>query len=390
MAVESQILINNYGVTEEFADKLLLFTKNDVEGAIRILEAAERDVIVLKAKFISSKKLVYGAVVLFYNFQFNIPQYVFCALSGDINLSRIRIESDWRDYIQEITRFMEGKEAEFELASRIEAEILSPENVPYITSSFIDKQTYDMVNLKRFMLNCISKILLDNQIVFKLSSAEIDVFKFNTFLSGTKVGLKIIPKQGIKEVMMVNLKIDPVLAPIGGTDIERTYLGDEILVKIMDDRDIARYIADLIGGRDDTGIPKGVWGRVANNQKSQETGNNLINLQFGPGLFGSFVIGSKVRVQLKEREIRPEQQTQQPHAETKAGLDEDSMKQIREIGAMNEPQKAGESPGMYAQRHAEIGAKSKKDKSAKFYKIISLVVMILAIVIILVLVIFGT
>ncbi|NPU99825.1 MAG: hypothetical protein HPY53_00430 [Brevinematales bacterium] len=389
MAVESQILISNYGVTEEFANNLLLFTKNDVEGAIRILEAAERDVVVLKAKFISSKKLVYGAVVLFYNFQFNIPQYVFCALSGDINLSRIRIETDWRDYLQEITRYMEGKEAEFELASRIEGEILSPENVPYITSSFIDKKNYDMVNLKRFLLNCISKVLLDNQIVFKLSAGDIDVFKFNTFLSNTKVGLKIIPKQGIKEVMMVNLRIDPVLAPIGGTDIERVYVGDEILVKIMDDRDIARYIADLIGGRDDSGIPRAVWGRVANNQKSQETGNNLLNLQFGPGLFGTFSIGSKVRVQLKERENRPEQLPKQA-GEGNAGLDEEAMKQIREIGTMTEGQKNTDTVGMYSQKPTDTAAKQKKDKSANLYKVISLVVMVLAIVIILILVIFGT
>jgi hypothetical protein len=389
MAVESQILISNYGVTEEFANNLLLFTKNDVEGAIRILEAAERDVVVLKAKFISSKKLVYGSVVLFYNFQFNIPQYVFCALSGDINLSRIRIETDWRDFIQEITRYMEGKEAEFELASRIEGEILSPENVPYITSAFIDKKNYDMVNLKRFLLNCISKVLLDSQIVFKLSAADIDVFKFNTFLSNTKIGLKIIPKQGIKEVMMVNLRIDPVLAPIGGIDIERTYVGDEILVKILDERDIARYIADLIGGRDDSGIPRAVWGRIANNQKSQETGNNLLNLQFGPGLFGTFSIGSKVRVQIKERENRPEQPPKQT-GENNAGLDEEAMKQIREIGTMTDGQKNNDTVGMYSQKPLDTAAKQKKDKSANLYKIISLVVMVLAIVIILILVIFGT
>ena len=389
MAVESQILISNYGVTEEFANNLLLFTKNDVEGAIRILEAAERDVVVLKAKFISSKKMVYGSVVLFYNFQFNIPQYVFCALSGDINLSRIRIETDWRDFIQEITRYMEGKEAEFELASRIEGEILSPENVPYITSSFIDKKNYDMVNLKRFLLNCISKVLLDSQIVFKLSAADIDVFKFNTFLSNTKIGLKIIPKQGIKEVMMVNLRIDPVLAPIGGIDIERTYVGDEILVKILDERDIARYIADVIGGRDDSGIPRAVWGRIANNQKSQETGNNLINLQFGPGLFGTFSIGSKVRVQIKERENRPEQPPKQT-GENNAGLDEEAMKQIRDIGTMTDGQKNNDTAGMYSQKPLDTAAKQKKDKSANLYKIISLVVMVLAIVIILILVIFGT
>ena len=232
-------------------------------------------------------------------------------------------------------------------------------------------------------------MLLDSQIVFKLSAADIDVFKFNTFLSNTKIGLKIIPKQGIKEVMMVNLRIDPVLAPIGGIDIERTYVGDEILVKILDERDIARYIADLIGGRDDSGIPRAVWGRIANNQKSQETGNNLINLQFGPGLFGTFSIGSKVRVQIKERENRPEQPPKQT-GENNAGLDEEAMKQIRDIGTMTDGQKNNDTAGMYSQKPLDTAAKQKKDKSANLYKIISLVVMVLAIVIILILVIFGT
>ena len=386
MAVESQILINNYGVNEEFATTLLNFTKNDVEGSIRILEAAERDVFVLKAKFISSRKMVYGAVVLFYNFQFNIPQYVFCSMSSDINLSRIRIDGDWRDFITEITRFMEGKEAEFELASRIESEILSPENIAYITAAFADRSNIDQVNLKRFLLNSLSKVLLDNQIVFKLTMAELDVFKFNNYFNNTSIGLKIVPKQGIKDIMLVNLKIDPVLAPIGRLDIEKTHIGDEIMVKIMDDRDVSRYIGELIGARDESGIPRPVFGRVANNQKSPETGNNLLNLQFGPGIFGSFVIGSKVRVEIKDRDNRPEAP---PQGGQKPGLDEDSMRQIRELGGVG-VRPTGVSPMPSLDSFSVPQRKKAENKNAKFYKIVSFVVMGIAVLIIILLVIFGT
>ncbi len=303
MAIESQILINNYGVSEEFAQKLLNFTQQDLEGAIKILEASEKDVYAIKIKFLSSKKLAYGAIIIFYNMQNHVAEYIYCVVSADNKLSKIHIEGTWNEFISEMSGYMINEGADFDAASRIETEILNPENLRYFSQFFADRHNPDLVNLKRFILNHLSKILLDTGIVIKLVTDTIDVFKYKNTLNQLKSGTKIVPKTGKNYTMLVNMHIEPVLAPIGGTDIDKMSIGEEILVKVDDDRDIVRYIGQLLKFEDDTGLNKALYGRVVKHDHNTDSQNHLVTLEFGPGVYGTFSVGQKVRVQSR---IRPE------------------------------------------------------------------------------------
>ena len=70
MALEAEILSNNYGLPIEFGRSFIQFTKGDLEAAIKIIEASEKDMIVLKGKFISGKKMSNGA----YHFRFQLDK----------------------------------------------------------------------------------------------------------------------------------------------------------------------------------------------------------------------------------------------------------------------------------------------------------------------------
>ncbi len=325
MALETQILINNYSITPEFADALTNFT-GDVEGSIRLLEASEKDVIVTRVKFISSKKMAYGAMILFYNYQSGIPEFIFCAVSYDVALSKIRMDGDWREFFSDIQTFMQTKEADHDAAARIEAEILSSHNIPYVSSFFMDRNAVDLVNMKRFLISSISKVLLDTNIVLKMIQSDADVFKFRNMMNDMRQGLKIVPKRNADLVMLVNLVIDPVLAPIGGVDIDRIPENEEVLVKIIDDRDIAKYIVELMGAVDTTGSTQALFGKVVRNQRGEESENNHVTLQFGPGIYGTFAVGSKVRVQTRERKNPVVEKSDAGH-----GIDTDTMQTIRNI-----------------------------------------------------------
>lgn len=325
MSQDSQILVNNYGITEDFAQKLLNFTMNDVEGAIRLLESSEKDVMVIKVKFISGKRMSYGSVMLFYNYQTHIPEFIYCAVSGDVGLSKLKMEGDWREYVVNMMEFMKAKEADHDSSARIEAEILSNENVNYVSTFFIDKDNIDLVNLKRFLISSVSKVMLDDGVVLKFTRSLIDVFKFRNMLSELKVGLKIIPKNNADLIMLVNLKIEPVLAPIGGTDIDRVPPGEEVLVKVMDDRDISKYIQDVLGATDSEGITKAIYGKVVLNKRNEESENNHVSLEFGPGIYGTFKIGSKVRVQTKSKK------KEHDPSPSKSSFDDKTMQQIRNV-----------------------------------------------------------
>lgn len=297
MAVESHILMNNYGVSEEFAQQLLQFTRNDLEGAIRILESSEQDIYAVKMKFLSSKKMAYGAIILFYNTQNHVAEYIYAAVSPDSRLSKISMEIPWNEFIAEMSGYMMQDGADFDTASRVENEILHPENVRFISQFFHEKGNPDLVNLKRFILSHLSKVMLDTAIVLKVHTDTVDVFKYRNTVEQFKSGLRIVPKDGKDLTMLINMHIEPVLAPIGGTDIDKMNKGDEVLVKVTDDRDVVVYLGQLLDFVDDAGLNKAVYGRIVKHLHNSESQNHMVTLEFGPGVYGTFSVGNKVRVQ---------------------------------------------------------------------------------------------
>lgn len=368
MALETQILVSNYGVTPEFAEQITSFT-GDIEGSIRLLEASEKDVIATRVKFISSKKMTYGAMAIFFNYQSGIPEFILCAVSPDVALSKIKMDGDWREFIADIQAGLQASSADHDTSARVEAEILSSHNVNYISSFFLDRKAIDVVNLKRFLINSLSKVMLDSNIVMKLAQAEIDVFKFKNMMNDMKQGLKIVPKKNADLTMLVNLAIDPVLAPIGGVDIDRIPDSEDVLVKITDDREIAKYIVDVLGAVDTTGSTRALFGKVVRNVRNEESENNHVTLQFGPGIYGTFSVGSKVRVQTRDKK----QPVMEKVESSQNPIDSDSMKTIRDLSSFDSIQ-VTESGGMKFEDVDEPRVVNKtQGKPVKIFNIVILV-----------------
>jgi hypothetical protein len=336
MALESEILVTNYGIPSEFAESLLHFTRGDLEGAIRILEATEKDVLAVKSKFISSKKMTNGSLIFFFNYQTNLPEFVFCVVSSDQNLGKTKLENPWSVFMDDMRRFMSAAESEPESASRIESQILSADNVKYLTNFFLDRSNLDMVNLKRFLVSEISKVMMDTGIVIKIAIEPVDVFRFKSWINQSKAGLKIVAQNTFQHGMIINVKLDPVLSPIGGMDVEKIQIDDLVLARFVDDRPIVQYVADLCQPRDEAA--GAVYGRVVRNIKSLDTSNLILTLEFGPGIYGSFIMGGKVKVQSmpgnqkkKDQETRESKQTQVQQAQAFQSLPPDDSEGNRRV-----------------------------------------------------------
>lgn len=296
MPLESEILVSNYGVSSAFAEALLRYTKGDIEAAIRLVESSEKDIIALKAKFISSKKMINGGLLLCYNYQSTLPEYAFCVITNDQAMGRTKLEGPWKEFGSELTRFLGAAESDPDASQRVETMLLSPDNIKYLNSFFVDRKNLDLVNIKRFLLSELSKVLMDTAIVLKIVVEEADVFRYKTFFNETKLGLKIIPQNAIADVMLLNLKVEPVLTPIGGLDVEKVQAGDEVLVRLTDPRDIAVAIKDLAPKKED--VQSGIYGRVVRNLKPAGSENLVVTLEFGPGIYGTFIMGGKIRIQV--------------------------------------------------------------------------------------------
>jgi len=299
MALETEVLVNNYNLPPDFAKQLIQFTQGDLEAAIHLIEASEKDIFILKGKFISSKKSCNGALLLFYNQQTNVPEYVFVVVSSDPALARIKIEDSWRVMHESMMKFYTSREANTELSSKIESQLLAPENISYF-SIFFTLSGVDIVNLKRFLLNEISKVLIDTNTILKVAREATDVFHFSGFIKTTNVGLKLQPQSQLNLITLLNISVEPVLAPLGGKDVEKIDVGDEILVKVTDTREIVHFLMGFIDTKNVS--PGKLFGRVIFNQKTSTSLNNLLILEFAPGIFGRFSIGEKIRVHLRSRE----------------------------------------------------------------------------------------
>lgn len=328
MALEAEILENNYGLPPDFARNFVQFARGDIESAIKIIEASEKNMTVLKMKFISSKKMVNGALMLFYNFQTNSPEYIFAVVSGDSNLSRIKIENTWKEVYTELEKYMTGNDSDPEFASKIESRILYSENLGYISSFFLDKSTVDLTNIKRFILSEVSKVLLDTGIILKLVSEEIDIFRFRNFLKTTNLGLKIASKNKLDWITLLNIRIEPVLAPLGGTDIEKVQMGEEVLVKLADNREIVPFVLGFV---DPSKFVEGaLYGKIVH-RNTTGTENNMVIVEFGPGIYGKFVIGGKIRVQIREKIQKPGLSREEEEDVVAAGSDRSFLDQVPKI-----------------------------------------------------------
>ncbi len=297
MGVEAEILVNNYGISQEFAQNLLDSIIVNVDKVIRVMESSDKDILVIKGKFIASRRNLYGAYVLFYNYQTLSPEYIYIVCTTDMNLSRIRIEDPWTAYIESLRMYQSAAESDPDLASRIEAQILSRDNIPVMTGYLADRANPDLINLKRFFTNEVNRVIYEANVLVKFVFEDADIFRTRAYLSTTHDGLKAISSNPANLVLM-NLKIEPVLSPLGGKDVESLSSMEEVYVRVLDEREIVPELVEKLKPADVLS-PNTVVGKVLENQLMPQSENRRITLLFGPGIFGSFVIGGKVRVQTR-------------------------------------------------------------------------------------------
>lgn len=299
MTKEAEILSNNYQIPVDFAQRLLNFTRNDLEQAIKILEACEKNVAIIKGKFLSSKKLFNGAFLFTYNFELRELNYFFIVVSNDASITRINIEQKWRDFYSDLFTFANSNSANMQVSNELERVLLSPDNIRYLLSFFVDVNNIDQVNLKRFLLSEIAKVLMDSAVAVKISIENTDIFSLQNFLKENPSGTKFDKRDKKDFYIIINLNVEPVLAPIGGVESGTLEFGDEILVKLKDEREIVQFLLGFINP--DSFQGGAIYGSLFSKQLDPLTGNYLVRLEFGPGIFGSFLIGEKVRLQVRKK-----------------------------------------------------------------------------------------
>ncbi len=106
------------------------------------------------------------------------------------------------------------------------------------------------------------------------------------------------PQEPLPRIMLIT---EPEISPFTGKPVRELNEGDQIIVKIKDGREAARYFAELLGGCINEELIPVCVPVVRVNQMS-ETFTEVF-VEFGPGIYGQFFVPPEVKVKTKDEDV---------------------------------------------------------------------------------------
>ncbi|MFA6448761.1 MAG: hypothetical protein WCX65_04765 [bacterium] len=126
------------------------------------------------------------------------------------------------------------------------------------------------------------------------------------------------PQEPLPRIVLIT---EPEISPFNGKPVRELLEGDQIIVKIKDGREAARYFAELLGGSvNDELVPLCV--PVIKTNSMSETFTEVY-VEFGPGIFGQFFIPPDVKIKTRNEDVElfnPFQDEESVFADKRFGL----------------------------------------------------------------------
>lgn len=109
---------------------------------------------------------------------------------------------------------------------------------------------------------------------------------------------EIKEKEETEEEKTVYLKVQVAIDPVKGKLVSELNKGEKLLVKIVDDSNLAQYLSSLLGGRNgEELIPLPAYAMWA---EEKEMERFRLVVKFGPGVYGESIISDKVKIKVVE------------------------------------------------------------------------------------------
>jgi len=313
-------LVQETGCDRTLAGMLLKFTGGDIDGAKRILKAVPKDIFVFKIKFVTQITSYYGAMLICYDSKEKRIRRPAVVVTDEKDIGKIDIKNPWRDFENQLYEYAKIRKVDAIKIENIKRRLAEKEFIEKLEKIISPSRAINREALNALFLDELYTIFADTNIALKVDIEQIDVFELNRGIESIEELIepeerseaeKIKEKQPFKrrEYSLVVLKIEPVLSPVSGRPIKELEFGDEIQVRITDERDIADYLAELLGGKvDSMRVP--IHTKIIE-VKPLEGGNVGVLTQFGPGILGMFKIQEDAKVLTKASEtenIKPKEE----------------------------------------------------------------------------------
>jgi len=300
-------IVESTGCDSRLAVMLKKFTGGDVEGAKRIIRAVPKDVFVIKVKFITQVTGYYGAFLFCYDEKENNVKRAVFVVSDEKDIGAIDISQTWLDFEAALYNYMRVKRVDGAKIEHTKNKFLGGEFAARLSGVLKGGRPPNDEVMNNLLVDELYTVFSDTNIAVKFTVDMTDVFELNKGQETTadEGGETLNPEEVEEEiesarmhktpdVSLIVLKVDPVLSPVKGTEIKKLEFGDNIQLRISDERDIADYLAVLLGGKVDS-IRVPIYAKIVE-VKELESGNVGVLTQFGPGIMGMFKVPSDVKV----------------------------------------------------------------------------------------------
>jgi hypothetical protein len=302
-------LVTTTGCDRALGGMLLKFTGWDLDGARRIIEAVPKDIFALKLKFITQITGFYGALFMSYDEKKRVVKRYIAVITDDKDIGRIDVEKQWTEFEEELYDHARMKKIDGLKVDQLKKRMTGDEFISKIANVLKVGRPVKKELLNSILVDELYNIFTDTNIAVKFDIEMTDAFELNKgkgiIQSGGIEGEELHPddvdsereKQGQEdkpEQSLIVLAVDPVLSPVSGISIQDLEFGDEIQVRISDEREIADYLAELLGAKVDS-IRVPIFTKIIE-VKELETGDLGVFTQFGPGILGMFKVPEDVKI----------------------------------------------------------------------------------------------
>ena len=302
-------LVASTGCDRFLAGMLLKFTSWDLDGARRIIEAVPKDIFALKIKFITQITGFFGALFLSYDDKKREIKRYIAVITDDKEIGRIDIEKRWTEFEEELYAHARTKKIDGLKVDQLKKRMVGEEFISKLANVLKVGRPAKKDLLNNILVDELYNIFTDTNIAVKFNIEMTDAFELNKGKDVSKIGDitgEDLNPEGIDteierpeqrervDQSLIVLSVDPVLSPVSGTSIQDLEFGDEIQVRISDEREIADYLAELLGAKVDS-IRVPIFTKIIE-VKELETGNLGVFTQFGPGILGMFKVPEDVKI----------------------------------------------------------------------------------------------
>jgi hypothetical protein len=309
-------LVESTGCEVSLAGMLIQFTGGDIEGAKRIIRAVPKDIFALKFKFITQVTGYFGALFFCYDEKERRIQRLVCVVTDEKQIGTVDLSKRWPEFEAALYDYMREKRVDGAKIERLKGALLEKEVSERLGGLLKTGKPVKEDALRDLLSDVLYTIFADTNIAVKYGIDMTDAFELNKGLEkrggwrdrsldgdDMEKAEAEVADQRIRrkaDQSLIVLKVDPVLSPVKGTEIKGLEFGDDIQVRITDEREIADYLATLLGGKVDS-IRMPIYVKIVE-VKELEGDSVGVLTQFGPGIMGMFKVPSDVKVVTRQEE----------------------------------------------------------------------------------------